>query len=362
MIEKNETIAEISFAVVFLNDRNPVAHRLLDSLRRRPKSWWHWKDIAQERGNARTRERTDMSLEFWPELSSLQAYLLAGTILGLLLAAKCLAQLVFPKYHPPKWTEASALAGALVLAFILTLDAWNEAAILGDVGVAGPSLIALGLSVIFCAAHASIPLLLRHSPRLVVRQAVFCLMIVLTLGTSVWSSHRFSVRKLRLELEKLDYVAAPGNREALPDSVAVTDRGRAVKLYRWVPDGEPSSLLDSQSNCHGWVFAGGQHLIVGNDVQRILDDNGYQCCSSPQSGDLIVYRNAIGEIIHTGVVIERLIPISPLVESKWGLGARFVHAPKDQPYGSNYSYYRSARLGHKLPIRSARPPMAMASL
>jgi hypothetical protein len=303
-----------------------------------------------------------MSFEFWPELSSLQAYLLACIIFGLLLTVKCLAQLVFPGYRAPKWIEAFALAGALALAFILTLDAFNDAAILGDVGVAGYPLIALGLSVIFCAAHASIPLLLRRSLRPMVGQAVLCLMIVLTLGTSVWSSHRFSVRKLRLELEKLDYIAAPGNREALPDSVAVTDRGRAVKLYRWVPEGELSSLLDSRSNCHGWVFVGGQHLIFGNDVQRILDDNGYERCLSPQTGDLIVYRNAIGEIVHTGVVIERLIPISPLVESKWGLGARFVHAPKDQPYGNNFSYYRSARLGHKIPIRPAWPRMNLASL
>jgi hypothetical protein len=303
-----------------------------------------------------------MSFEFWPELPSFQVYLLASIILSLLLTAKCLAQLVFPKYRAPKWTEALALVGALVLAFILALDAYNESAILDDVGIAGSPLIALGLSVVFCAAHASVPLLLRRTPRRFVGQAVLCLMIVLTLGTSVWSSHRFSARQLQSKLEKLDYVAAAGNREALPDSVAVTDRGRAVKLYRWVPEGEPSSLVDSRSNCHGWVFVGGQHLIFGDDVQQILDDNGYERCLSSQPGDLIVYRNPLGEIVHTGVVIERLLPLSPLVESKWGIGARFVHAPKDQPYGNNFAYYRSARLGHTLAIRPARPPMTLAGL
>ena len=50
-----------------------------------------------------------------------------------------------------------------------------------------------------------------------------------------------------------------------------------------------------------------------------------------------------------------------MVESKWGLGGRFVHRPEQQPYGTSYCYYRSARQGHALAIRPARPAMNLAS-
>ncbi len=28
------------------------------------------------------------------------------------------------------------------------------------------------------------------------------------------------------------------------------------------------------SNCHGWVFAGGKHIVRGESVDKILEDNG----------------------------------------------------------------------------------------
>ena len=34
--------------------------------------------------------------------------------------------------------------------------------------------------------------------------------------------------------------------------------------------------VDPACNCHGWVFTGGRFWVSGEDVPRILEDNGYR--------------------------------------------------------------------------------------
>ncbi len=121
--------------------------------------------------------------------------------------------------------------------------------------------------------------------------------------------------------------------------------------WKWqvIRVGEP----DLTSNCHGWVFTGGKFGIHCVDVDRILADNRYAQISQPQPGDVIVYRDEQGEVVHSGVV--RFVSGNGLVlvESKWGPLGRYLHPPDCQPWGGRFSYYRSPRGGHQLRIVTA---------
>ncbi|MBA4188571.1 MAG: hypothetical protein C0467_11275 [Planctomycetaceae bacterium] len=102
-----------------------------------------------------------------------------------------------------------------------------------------------------------------------------------------------------------------------------------------------------QSNCHGWVFADGKFRLSPDDVQLILDDNGYRAVFKPRPGDVIVYRTN-GTITHSGVVRYVTEGQPVLVEGKWGALGIFLHPVDKSAYGTDYSYYRSSRPGHLL--------------
>lgn len=123
------------------------------------------------------------------------------------------------------------------------------------------------------------------------------------------------------------------------DDARIT-RDYLVRLIRTAPS-------DLTHNCHGWVFAAGLHWVKSRDVQTILDDNGYTPVIVPQVGDVVIYRNSSGEIVHSGLV-RAADPSLVLVESKWGALGRYVHRPAEQCYGEHFSYYHSSRRGHVL--------------
>ena len=133
--------------------------------------------------------------------------------------------------------------------------------------------------------------------------------------------------------------------------MVVTDKGNRLPLYKWsvaAPDfrrfataseqqyirdfpsirREPSS---EQTNCHGWVFTQGRHLLFGTEVEQILHDNGYRVAEWPEADDIIIYRNAHGTIVHSGIVRSVFTDGTVMIESKWGISARFLHLPTDQP-------------------------------
>lgn len=115
-----------------------------------------------------------------------------------------------------------------------------------------------------------------------------------------------------------------------------------------------------QSNCHGWVFSQGEHIVKGEDVQRILDENNYTLVSQPASNDVAVYRSDEGVIMHTGLVRGSLNGAT-MVESKWGAGALYMHLSDEQPYSQNISYYHTNRPTHSILISSTKPTVeAMA--
>jgi hypothetical protein len=157
-----------------------------------------------------------------------------------------------------------------------------------------------------------------------------------------------------------------------------TDRGHAVPLFALAQDGRPSgdeewlrrwgesaSVLrtgraDQHYNCHGWVFAAGRGWLHPSEVEAILRDNGYEPVTTPRAGDLIIYRGATGEAAHSGLVRVAAADGLILIESKWAWLGRFVHAPRDSPYGTEICYYRSGRCGHQLAAAGSEPHQAGA--
>ena len=107
-------------------------------------------------------------------------------------------------------------------------------------------------------------------------------------------------------------------------------------------------VVESPSNCHGWVFASGKYMIRGRYVDTILRDNQYQIVTDPRPGDLIIYRDQGGMPVHTGIVKAVGAEGFVLIESKWGSLDTYLHQPDDQLYSKGYAYYRSPRDGHSL--------------
>ena len=102
-----------------------------------------------------------------------------------------------------------------------------------------------------------------------------------------------------------------------------------------------------QSNCHGWVFAGGKYLLASETVDLILRENGYRETRQPRPGDLVIYRQS-GEVAHSAVVLYMTEGQPVLVEGKWGNLGIFLHPAEKCTYGQVYSFYHSDRRGHRL--------------
>jgi hypothetical protein len=152
-----------------------------------------------------------------------------------------------------------------------------------------------------------------------------------------------------------------------------TDKGRTVELCHFVGNTDDPELFvkhaeyiisrfaaiaierqaeDVVANCHGWVFTHGAFLLRGEGVQRILEDNGYQLTDNPGSGDIIIYRGSNDIILHTGLVQGILSDGTVIIESKWGIGKRFLHRPEDTPYSTRFEYYHTDRLDHLIQIEN----------
>jgi hypothetical protein len=157
----------------------------------------------------------------------------------------------------------------------------------------------------------------------------------------------------------------------MPPGTAVTDRGRDVPLWQARGGPWPVQVMraaevrelrgfaldgrliqvgppDWSYNCHGWVFTGGCYLLPDDYVETVLQDNGYGPVEGPDVGDLTIYRNDQGSVIHTALVWAVGDDGRVLVESKWDWKSRYLHPPDGTPYGERWAYYRSPRPGHLL--------------
>jgi cell wall-associated NlpC family hydrolase len=124
----------------------------------------------------------------------------------------------------------------------------------------------------------------------------------------------------------------------IPESRLLRERGYEENIFR-------RAAATDQSNCHGWVFTGGQYWLNGESVEQILADNNYTEVTDPRPGDVVIYRNERG-ISHTGIVRYVAKGQIPLVESKWAWMGVFLHPVDKSPYDKDYTFYRSPRNGH----------------
>jgi hypothetical protein len=103
--------------------------------------------------------------------------------------------------------------------------------------------------------------------------------------------------------------------------------------------GEPSPKY----NCHGLTFGSRRTQVDGETktILWILDEDGYQELTEdkPQSGDVVVYFDENGQVIHSGIILY-LIDGIPKIWSKWGKGHEVVHSVADCPYGQQVKYFR----------------------
>jgi len=108
---------------------------------------------------------------------------------------------------------------------------------------------------------------------------------------------------------------------------------------------EPTGIY----NCHGLTFASRRTRIYDNtDLRRILFEDGYFPVNddSIYPGDIILYVNRKGDIIHSGFVlnVNKIGDIKiPMVLSKWGNGSEVCHAFNNCPYyeyNINIEYHR----------------------
>lgn len=109
-------------------------------------------------------------------------------------------------------------------------------------------------------------------------------------------------------------------------------------------------------NCHGLTF-GSRRTQVTHSVFPILDEDGFDLIPEKEvrTGDIVIYANARGEVVHSGfVVTTKLIDIVagsqsiiPIIWSKWGKGYEMIHSVGECPYleeeGNFASYYRLQR-------------------
>jgi hypothetical protein len=111
-------------------------------------------------------------------------------------------------------------------------------------------------------------------------------------------------------------------------------------------------------NCHGYVFTDGCYWIGGAEVNTILSDNDYYAVSQVQTGDLAIYRDRAGLVVHSGVVVGKSLQGVIFVESKWGRFGRFIHPADRHDYPETIcTFYRSPRPNHLLRgIYSNDPP------
>jgi hypothetical protein len=139
---------------------------------------------------------------------------------------------------------------------------------------------------------------------------------------------------------------SPIDPRSATSSLTFEQESPTLNLYagRIIRRGKPSD----ESNCHGWVFTGGRFNLLGRNVEPILADNGYALITTPEAGDLCVYRNSQGEVSHTGLVRAVLYDGTVLVESKWGRMGVYLHAAEESCYGTDFRYYHTSRGGHLL--------------
>lgn len=203
-----------------------------------------------------------------------------------------------------------------------------------------PTVSTWGLVVTGILILLGATLLLRKRSR---RAAFSLLCVFLFIGSSYWAFSRSSVALAHNIQTSLGNLIAHHHRPR-PNEREFTDAEKTCindALEDAFPNatrtGEPTITTD----CHGETFDDGNCWINDEEVQQVLDDDYVVVAGAKQVGDIVVYRDADGNITHSGTVtaVDGNGNVTE-VESKWGSGGKYKHAVDETPYGTNIEYYR----------------------
>jgi hypothetical protein len=208
---------------------------------------------------------------------------------------------------------------------------------------------------------------------------LFSVLLLLSIFGGLFSSWR-SIELQSMSRSQL-LISIAEHLRPVNDKVGRTAQGREIPLFAWDEASQDQKALwcnttidpvyvaktivrsepDLKSNCHGWVFAEGKFLLMPEAVEMILADNSFFEVSSPLPGDVVVYRDNKGVIVHSGIIRAILgnsmlgEAITVLVESKWGMGSCYLHPVDCQPYSQSFAFYRRTDGHHGIEV--GEPPL-----
>jgi hypothetical protein len=119
-----------------------------------------------------------------------------------------------------------------------------------------------------------------------------------------------------------DEPEAVHNLDKEAEDIILEHDGLLKKVDRVKPKEGPTTKY----NCHGYTFLGGAAWLNLSDrqIETILRENGLTFTDTPHIGDVVLYRDANGKILHSGVVKDIKDGI-PIVYSKFAEGSLLKH-------------------------------------
>ena len=212
--------------------------------------------------------------------------------------------------------------------------------------------------------------------RLMKPRLIWASLLLLGLIAANWSAAIYSRPDSMPALNPLDKVVYKLSAQALTESIGFTDKGRSISLYNYdvegndsvdaesrlmsrdmeVADGYSHNVIrmdgpQSESNCHGFVFAENRFAVDGGDVDDILMDNEYVRVDEPRKGDVVIYRAGANIAAHSGIVVDNSEIV--LIESKWGVLGVYLHRVDLSPYGLVYEFYRGQHDSNSISLKNA---------
>ncbi|MCB2262164.1 MAG: PAAR domain-containing protein [Candidatus Thiosymbion ectosymbiont of Robbea hypermnestra] len=108
-------------------------------------------------------------------------------------------------------------------------------------------------------------------------------------------------------LSPVEHGGAPGDTFVVQEYELVLQDGSTIKatksLGRYDPTTRrivPDARMDT--DCHGVTFADGKYWINDGEVDDLLAGGGFSKTNTPQPGDVLIYRNQGGDVVHSVTV------------------------------------------------------------
>lgn len=84
------------------------------------------------------------------------------------------------------------------------------------------------------------------------------------------------------------------------------------------------------TDCHGVSFTNGKYWINDPDVPTVLSGGGFRATATPKPGDIGVYTDASGNVVHS-VTVTKVDPVTGKVLEVSGLGGLEMHEHVNTP-------------------------------